>query len=86
MNNEPMTGERVNQIMFVAVTMACQELDDLELCAQYNALTAGSDPTHARGYDKISHLFDRDDGKRMHPDTAAVFGRVVAQRLAMMKP
>lgn len=74
--------EDMERAVYAAVNLACRHLTDIELNAQYLVSMSGFDPKPVLGYEKISHLFDQDDGKRMHEETKLAFQRVARNRLA----
>ncbi len=46
-------------VHYASVQLVLSHLTLLELCSQYNALTAGFDPRKVNGYDKIEILYRR---------------------------
>ncbi len=77
-----MTEAKIRATMFAAVLLAVEELNDTELAALNIVAQLDSDP---RGrlfdYDAVAHLFDQDNGTRMHDETKQALAAVVLRRL-----
>lgn len=70
-------------VQYAALEMTLGNLSDIELATQYNAVTAGFDPSELQGFAAIEHLYRKDDdGLRMRPEEIEIFGQVVASRMS----
>lgn len=74
-------SDQINPGVVVGVRMMADRLTDDELSALYMVATFGNDPTPVMGYEKAKSLFTQHNGTRMHPDTLAVLGVIVDERL-----
>lgn len=70
----------IAEVHYIAVGMVLECLTDLELASQYNAATAGFNPTDVLGFDKIESLYEKVNDS-MNKDTLAIFGQVVSDRI-----
>lgn len=65
------------------VSLACDALTNDELVAIALCAQLGTNPKGVMGYDKVSYLFTKDNGTRMHDGTLAALLDVLAQRMKM---
>lgn len=80
-----MTETELHQIMYAVVSLATQELSDLELAVLNNVAQLDGDPRGKLGSEKYLHLFDTVDasGKpHMSGETKDALASVVLQRLS----
>ena len=64
----------MNQNVYVVVTIACTQLEDIEVAVLYMAVTLdNSNIKQVMGYDKVSHLFTQNNGTEMHEETREAF-------------
>lgn len=77
-----MDEETMRNIMSATVSIACDELTDLELAVLNNVVQLGGSP-HDRifDYEAVKGLFTEENGTRMHEETKLALESVVASRL-----
>lgn len=57
------TANAILPVHYASVQLVLSHLTILELCSQYNALTASFDPRKVNGYDKIESLYRKTERK-----------------------
>lgn len=79
-----MTDEQLHRTMYAVVSLATQNLSDLELAVLNNVAQLDGDPRVTIGSEKYLHLFDSVDGTgkpRMASETKDALAAVVLKRL-----
>ena len=79
-----MTEEQLHRTMYAVVSLATQDLTDLELAVLNNVAQLDGDPRVTLGSEKYLHLFDTKDASgrpRMAEETKAALAAVVLKRL-----
>lgn len=62
------------------VDEAVDRLTHEEILALWAAIALNEDPRAKQGYDKISHLYTEDEGRRMNAETQERFCRLAGER------
>lgn len=71
---------KIRDMVYTAVNLACDNLTSKEMTEMNSILLAGTDPRNGAGYHKISGLFTKNDGTKMHIETQLAFVEITTLR------
>ncbi len=76
-----MDEQEMRRVMANLVAVAMKELDDGELTDLNLTVLFGYDPRTKPWYEKVKHLFDQENGTKMHEETKNALASVVLRRM-----